>query len=244
MMTEFQTIGLRKPIKPPRLDSRDHVLDEGILSAIGNTPLVKLSRVTRDCNVQLYAKLEALNPGGSMKDRPALNILKHSLEAGIIGPGTIIIESSSGNMGIGLAQACSYLGLTFICVVDKKTTEQNIRLLKAYGANVEVIDQPHPQTNEYLQARLDRVQELLWEHENSFWPNQYANFYNSASHHQTMHEIAAALYDEVDYVFCAMSTCGTMRGCAEYIQLHNLHTKLYADNAKGSVIFGGQKQKR
>jgi N-(2-amino-2-carboxyethyl)-L-glutamate synthase len=244
MMTESESISLRNPIKPPRPERRDHALDEGILSAIGNTPLVRLSRIAKDCNVRLYAKLEALNPGGSMKDRPALNILKHSLEAGIIGPGTTVIESSSGNMGIGLAQACSYLGLPFICVVDKKTTEQNIRLLKAYGADVEVIDQPHPQTNEYLQARLDRVQELLWETENSFWPNQYANFYNPASHHQTMHEIAAALNDEVDYIFCATSTCGTMRGCAEYLQLHNLSTKLYAVDAKGSVIFGGQKQKR
>ncbi len=217
---------------------------EGILSAIGNTPLVQLKRVIADIDFRLYAKLECLNPGGSMKDRPALGILVHALESGDLKPGAVVIESSSGNMGIGLAQACLYFGLKFICVVDPKTTQQNIRLMKAYGAEVDLVKDPDPATGEYLQARLNRVQDLLGSNKNGFWPNQYANLHNSYAHHATMHEIVNALNGKVDYLFCATSTCGTLRGCAEYIRKQNLNTKLYAVDAVGSVIFGGKKADR
>jgi len=215
-----------------------------ILSAIGNTPLIRLSRIYEDLHFQLYAKLESLNPGGSMKDRPAFKIISNGLETGQLRPGSTVIESSSGNMGIGLAQACSLFGLRFICVVDPKTTQQNIRLLKAYGASVDMITEPDPLTGEYLQARIDRVRELLADTPGSFWPNQYANLFNPTAHHQTMQEIASALRGEVDYLFCAASTCGTMRGCAEYVETHGLRTQVYAVDAVGSVIFGGQKSKR
>jgi cysteine synthase A len=217
---------------------------EGILSAIGNTPLVQLKRVIADIDFRLYAKLECLNPGGSMKDRPALNILRHALDSRALKPGAVVIESSSGNMGIGLAQACLYLGLKFICVVDPKTTQQNIRLLKVYGAEVDMVKDPDPATGEYLQARLNRVQDLLGSNKSSFWPNQYANLHNSYAHHETMLEIVNALNGKVDYLFCATSTCGTLRGCAEYVGKENLSTKLYAVDAVGSVIFGGKKANR
>jgi N-(2-amino-2-carboxyethyl)-L-glutamate synthase len=219
-------------------------MHEGILSAIGNTPLVQLNRVFRDIDFKLYAKLECLNPGGSMKDRPALNILKHAMDSGILKPDSVVIESSSGNMGIGLAQACSILGLKFICVVDPKTTQQNIRLMKAYGAEVNMVTEPDPQTGEFLQARINRVQSLLWSTLNSFWPNQYANIHNPTAHHLTMAEIVKALDGKVDYLFCATSTCGTLRGCAEYIREQGMGTKIFAVDAVGSVIFGGQKAKR
>jgi cysteine synthase A len=217
---------------------------EGILSAIGNTPLIQLTRVFRDIDFRLFAKLECLNPGGSMKDRPAFSILKNAMESGILMPDSVVVESSSGNMGVGLAQACSCLGLQFICVVDPKTTQQNIRLLKAYGAKVDMVTQPDPNTGEFLQARIDRVQSLLWANENSFWPNQYANIENSSAHHQTMHEIVTALNGNIDFLFCATSTCGTLRGCAEYVRNNNLPIKVYAVDAVGSVIFGGEKAKR
>jgi cysteine synthase A len=219
-------------------------MHSNILSAIGNTPLIRLSRIYEDLHFQLYAKLEALNPGGSMKDRPAFKIISQGMESGQLRPGSTVIESSSGNMGVGLAQACSYFGLRFVCVVDPKTTQQNIRLLKAYGASVDMITEPDPATGEYLQARIDRVRELLDSTPGSFWPNQYANLFNPTAHHQTMHEIVAALRGEVDYLFCAASTCGTMRGCAEYVETHGLRTQVYAVDAVGSVIFGGQKAKR
>lgn len=222
-----------------------NMVSDGILAAIGQTPLVKLTRIFPNLHFDLYGKIEALNPGGSMKDRPAFNIIKRGIESGLIKPETVVIESSSGNMGIGLAQACTYFGLRFICVVDPKITAQNLRLLRTYGAEVDMVLHPDPASREYLQARIDRVKELRAEIENSFWPNQYSNEWNSLSHHQTMHEIVVALGRPADYVFCATSTCGTMRGCAEYIREHDMHTRVIAVDAVGSTIFGnGGKMKR
>jgi cysteine synthase A len=218
--------------------------NEGIISAVGNTPLIRLNRVFPNINFRLYAKLESLNPGGSMKDRAALSIIRHGIETGQIGPNSVIIESSSGNMGIGLAQTCAYFKLRFICVVDTKATAQNLRLLEAYGAAVDLVTEPDPQTGEFLQARLARVRSLLGSVKDSFWPNQYANIFNPQAHHQTMREVVEAFDENVDYLFCATSTCGTMRGCAEYIRAHNLKTKLVAVDAEGSIIFGGPSAKR
>lgn len=219
-------------------------MKEGILSAIGKTPLVKLTQVFKDSPFHLYAKLEALNPGGSMKDRPARRIIMQGIESGEIDADTVVVESSSGNMGIGLSQACAYYGLRFICVVDPKTTLQNIALMRAYGAEIDLVTEPHPVTGEYLQARLDRVAELNCSLPKSFWPNQYANLENPLAHHETMREIDQELGGDIDYLFCATSTCGTMRGCVEYIREHRLKTKVYAVDAVGSIIFGGQKSKR
>ncbi|HEX7331327.1 MAG TPA: 2,3-diaminopropionate biosynthesis protein SbnA [Pyrinomonadaceae bacterium] len=219
-------------------------MNQGILSAIGQTPLVSLEKVFKDIRFNLFAKLEGFNPGGSTKDRPAINIIRQGLRDGEITEQTTIIESSSGNMGIGLAQACSYLGLRFICVVDPKTTRQNIRLLETYGAEVNMVLTEELNGRDYLQARIDRVRELRHSIKNSFWPNQYASEGNSGAHHQTMDEIAAKLDGRVDYLFCATSTCGTIRGCVEYIRRHHLPTEVYAVDAVGSVIFGSRKAPR
>ena len=183
---------------------------EGILSAIGNTPLVNISRMFKGNHFQLFAKMEGLNPGGSAKDRVALSILKQAMDAGKIGPRTVIIESSSGNLGIAMAQACRYYGLRFICVVDPKTTQQNIRIIKAYDAEIDFITEPDPVTGEFIQARLNRAQALHRAIKDSFWPNQYANPANLEAHYRTtMHEIVTELDGRVDYLFCAVSTCGT-----------------------------------
>jgi cysteine synthase A len=217
---------------------------DGILSTIGNTPLVELCRVFSPSHFRLFAKLEFLNPGGSMKDRPALNILREAMNSGLISRNTLVVESSSGNMGVGLAQACSYYGLRFVCVVDKKTTTQNIRLMEAYGAQIDLVSEPDPVTGEFLQARLNRVAEIVTTTPDAFWPNQYTNLHNPLAHHQTMREVAAALGGQVDYLFCATSTCGTLRGCAEYARENGLQTKIIAVDAVGSVIFGGPSAKR
>lgn len=212
----------------------------GIVSAVGNTPLIKLSNFLEASHFNLFAKLEFLNPGGSVKDRPALKIIQRGLETGLITPDTTVVESSSGNMAIGLAQACSYFKLRLICVVDAKTTEQNIQLLKLYNAEVERIDRPHPITGEFLDARLARVKDLCTSIPNSFWPNQYANLLNPEAHHQTISEIVRDLNGKVDYLFVAVSTCGTVRGCAEYCRTHQLKTKVIAVDALGSKISSDQ----
>jgi len=147
-------------------------------------------------------------------------------------------------MGVGLAQVCGYHKLRFICVVDPKTTAQNINLLKAYNAEVEMVSERDALTGEYLPSRIRRVNELMQTFDDSFWPNQYASELNSGAHHQTMDEIMTELNGSLDYLFCATSTCGTLRGCAEYKKAHDLPTKIIAVDAVGSVIFGGKKAKR
>lgn len=219
------------------------MIKQNIVSMIGNTPLVQLSRIM-DVDFRLYAKLEGFNPGGSIKDRPALNLIESGLQSGDINAETTIIESSSGNLGIGMAQICSYYGLRFICVVDTKTTRTNLDILRAFGAEVSVVTEADAGTRELLQARIDRVQALREQIPNSYWPNQYTNIENARAHYVTMREILAELDNKVDYLFCATSSCGTLRGCAEYGMKHSPQTKIIAVDAMGSVIFGNKPQKR
>lgn len=220
-------------------------LGEGILTAIGGTPLVRLTKIFGPLHFRLYAKLEFMNPGGSSKDRPALAIVKDGMETGAITPNTVIVESSSGNMAISLAKICSYLGLRFICVIDPKTTEQNIRIMTTLGAEISRVTEPDPATGEYLPARIQRVRSLLQSIDNAFWPNQYANLNNPLAHSKTtMHEIASRLNHKVDYLFCGVSTGGTIRGCAEYVKEHGMNTQIIAVDAEGSAIFGGSRKKR
>lgn len=216
-----------------------------VLEAIGDTPLIRLRRLLPGSGLEIFAKLESFNPGGSLKDRPALRMLERALERGAVRADTVVVESSSGNMGIGLAQVCGYLGLRFLCVVDPRTTAQNIALLKAYGAEVEVVARPDPVTGEYLAARIARVHQVLEQIPNSFWPNQYANTDNAEAHRLgTMAEIMDALDGAADYVFCATSTCGTLRGCAEYVAARAVPARVVAVDAAGSAIFGGPKAER
>jgi cysteine synthase A len=235
---------LEKLTAAPRDETNARVHD-GILSTIGGTPLVRLRRFFPAARFQLLAKLESLNPGGSIKDRPALAILEDALHSGAIGPDTLVIESSSGNMGIGLAQACRYYGLRFLCVVDPKTAPANLRVLLAYGAEIDLVTEPDPETGEFLQARLNRVRELLSRVKDGFWPNQYVNLKNPDSHYDTtMREVAAALGNRIDFLFVATSTCGTVRGCGEYVRDHGLGTRVIAVDAVGSLIFSDVRAKR
>ncbi|HSX36328.1 MAG TPA: 2,3-diaminopropionate biosynthesis protein SbnA [Patescibacteria group bacterium] len=210
---------------------------------IGNTPLVRLRRLLPDGAFQVYAKLEMFNLGGSMKDRSSLNMLESGLKAGRIKTDTTVVESSSGNMGIGMAQACKRHGLRFICVVDERTNQQNIKMLRALGAIIDMVKQPSDGKS-LLEARLQRVRELLEANPNSYWPNQYTNVANPAAYQGMMHEIDAALNGKIDFLFCATGTCGTVRGCADYIKRHKLPTTVVAVDAVGSVIFGGTPKPR
>ena len=218
---------------------------EGILDAIGDTPLVSLRRLLDRSDIAVWAKLEAANPGGSAKDRPAAGMLRDALREGLIGPGTTVIESSSGNMGVGLAQACRYHGMHLICVVDARAHDTNIRTMRALGADVRIVTEPDPETGDLLVARLKLVADLLARTPGSFWPNQYANASNPAAHAAgTMREIDEALDGDVDYVFVATSTTGTLRGCVDYLRGHDRATKVVAVDAAGSALFGGRHGRR
>lgn len=215
-------------------------MEKGILAAIGQTPLIELERLLPSSHFRSFAKLESLNPGGSAKDRPARSMIRQAMQEGLIDADTVIIESSSGNMGIGLAQACRYHGLRFICVIDTKTTRQNQQIMRLYGAELDLVEQPDPETGELLQARLKRVAQLREQFPKHFWPNQYANLENAAAHFETtMREIHEALAPEggVDYVFVATSTCGTVRGCLDFVLRYDLATRVIAVDAQGSLIF-------
>lgn len=217
---------------------------DGILAAIGQTPLVRMRRLYPELPFQLYAKLEALNPGGSSKDRPARAILQSALESGEINSDSVVIESSSGNMGIGLAQICRFYGLRFICVVDARTAPQNLEILRAYGAEIQIIQVPD-ESGDLLKTRLRRVRQLREEIPNSFWPDQYANRMNDHSHYSTtIQEVVASLEGTLDYLFIAVSTCGTLRGCSDYLREKGLGTKIIGVDAEGSVIFGREPARR
>lgn len=217
----------------------------GILGCIGHTPLAELDGLLRDIPARVYAKLEMANPGGSIKDRTALNMLLHKIESGELVPHkSVVVESSSGNLAIGLAQICRYYGLRFVCVVDAKTTAQNLAILRAYQAEIEVIVDPDPDTGEFLPARIRRVKEVLATEPHAYWPNQYANPLNPLAHHETMREIVAALPGQLDYIFCATSTCGTLTGVASFVREHQLSTTVVAVDAVGSAIFGDENRKR
>ncbi len=217
----------------------------GVLDAVGGTPLVRLERLVDRAPIDVWAKLEETNPGGSVKARAATSMLRAAIDDGHVRAGGTVVESSSGNMGVGLAQACRYLGLRFVCVVDARTCASKIQLMRAYGARVHVVREPDPRTGDLLTARLDTVARIVRETPGAFWPDQYANVANAAAHAAgTMREIDSALDGQVDYLLVATSTGGTLRGCHDYLRAHGRATTLVAVDAEGSVLFGGTRGPR
>jgi len=207
----------------------------GIWSVIGSTPLVRLHRLFPEFPIELYAKLEFLNPGGSAKDRAAFRMVRSAIAEGRVAPGGVVVESSSGNMGIALAQACRYFGLRLVCVVDYRTTSANRKVLEAYGAEVEVVSE----TVDPLSARIQRVRERVAATPDAFWPNQYVNDDNPASHSSaTAVEIVKALGGAPDALFCPVSTCGTISGLDEGLARSGGHCRVYAVDLFGSALFG------
>ena len=209
----------------------------GVLSAVGATPLVELTRLLPGARFRTFAKLEAVNPGGSIKDRSARAMLAEAVRTGVVVPGrTVVVESSSGNLGIGLAQACRVYGLRFVCVVDPRTNPENIAIMRAYRAEVEVVTDVDPETAEYLPVRKRRVRELVATLPDAYCLDQYANPRNAWAHRTTMREIVEALDGRLDYLLCTISSCGTLRGCADYAREHGLSTRIVAVDAQGSGI--------
>ena len=218
-------------------------LKNGLLSTIGKTPLVRLEKLFPDFASNFYAKLEMFNPGGSSKDRTAWLMVSKAFENGKISQNSTIIESSSGNMAIGLAQVCRYFGLSLIVVTDPNINQRAILLLQVYGAQIERVTEADSDGN-YLNNRLERVAHLLDTIHDSYSPNQYYNDLNIAAHYETMREIVNNCPEPPNYILAATSTCGTIMGCARYVHEHNLDTKIVAVDAVGSAIFGSSKCKR
>lgn len=224
--------------------SRDGGIRDSIIDAIGHTPVIELRRLGHAWPFQIFAKLEGLNPGGSGKDRSAKLMILNALKAGEVDPDTVVIESSSGNMGVGLAQICRILGLRFICVTDIRSTPQTLAIMKLYGAEVICLDTPDAATGEWIPARLNRIELLRKEYRKTFVPSQYSNRWNAKAQIETIKEAFDALDGRVDFVFVATSSCGTLRGAWEFMQTNRAEAKLVAVDAVGSRIFGGESGER
>ncbi|WP_105168042.1 2,3-diaminopropionate biosynthesis protein SbnA [Pseudoalteromonas sp. T1lg23B] len=212
---------------------------DSILSCVGNTPTVRLSKMFPYQEHTVLAKLEMLNPGGSIKDRPAKFMVEQGIKRGDITPYSHIIESSSGNLAIALAMICQQHALPFTAVVDPKISPTNLKLLEIYGANIVQVTEKD-QNNGYLQTRIDTVKRLVAQTANAVWINQYANPDNWRSHYfGEAEEILKDLEVKVDYLVVGASTSGTLMGVARRLKEANKNLKVVAVDITGSVLFGG-----
>ena len=211
---------------------------DSVFDCVGNTPVVTLRRLFPEPDVEVLAKLELLNPGGSMKDRSARHIVEAGLREGSIPPGSRLIESSSGNFGIALAIAARIHDLRFTCVVDPKTTRANVAILRGLGADVEIVSE-RDHAGGYLHSRLRRVKELVAAVPDAIWVNQYANERNwEAYYHGTGAELSEQLVHPPEYLFAAVSTTGSILGCSRRLRERFPALQVIAVDAVGSVIFG------
>lgn len=216
--------------------STPHRLIERLPLALGvlrATPIVALE----DERLQLFAKLDFLNGIGSIKDRPALWILRRAIERGEIGPDTTIVESSSGNFACALAAFARLLELKFVAVIDPNIAPANEALLRSYCHQVVKVA-ARDETGGYLTTRLSTVERIMADLSDAYWPNQYGNPDGMDAHYQlTAAEIIEAL-PTVDYVFIGVSSAGTIAGVSRRLKEHNPQVTIVAVDAEGSVIFG------
>ncbi|MBN3845499.1 2,3-diaminopropionate biosynthesis protein SbnA [Paraburkholderia sp. Ac-20342] len=216
------------------------MIGRNIVDCVGGTPLVRLDRLYAQHEAEVFAKLEMLNPAGSIKDRPAGYIVERGLADGTIAPGAHIIESSSGNLAIALAMVCRVKGLRFTAVVDPKISPTNLKILRCYGAGIEQVNRKDSQGG-YLETRIARVQEMLAGDTSAVWINQYGNPRNWESHfHGEGDEIARALEQPADVLVLGVSTSGTVLGIARRLRRAWPELKVVAVDAVGSVLFGAK----
>lgn len=189
---------------------------------------------------RVIVKLEGFNITGSIKIKTALSLLDDAQERGLATPGkTTIVESSSGNLGVALSCACSQRGFGFICATDPSMSRSNLLAMRAYGAQVLTVSEPHPQEG-FVGARIALVRELVRNDPDCLWLNQYANPANQRAHAaETAREILAHV-PRPDWLVIGVGTSGTFMGCAEVFRRESPLTRLVAVDPVGSVIFGGK----
>ncbi len=210
----------------------------GLLDQIGNTPLEPIYLVI-DGNIRkIYLKLEGANPAGSVKDRTGYALVNDLEQRGLLREGSVVVESTSGNLGVALAMICRAKGYPFLAIVDPKTTPENLVKMRALNAMIELIDQPDANGG-YLLSRLARIQELCQLSDKYAWTNQYSNDANPNAHYKTTGpEIYRQLDGEVDAVFAAVSTGGTLAGIGRFFREFSPSTHIIGVDARGSVAFG------
>jgi cystathionine beta-synthase len=206
-----------------------------ILETIGNTPLVKLNRITRDVKATVLAKVETTNPGNSVKDRMALQMIEDAEKDGRIKPGGTIIEGTSGNTGMGLALACIVKGYKLICTMSDKQSKEKMDILRAVGA--EVIVCPTNVAPEDPRSYYSVARRLATEIPNSFYVNQYDNLSNTKAHYlNTGPEIWEQTDGKITHFVVGVGTGGTVSGVGRYLKEKNPNIKVWGVDTYGSVF--------
>ncbi len=207
-----------------------------VIEAIGRTPLVRLSRIHPPGN--LVAKVEHMNPGGSIKERIAVSMIDAAERDGLLGPGGTIVEPTSGNTGVGLALVGAVRGYRVICTVPDKVSAEKIRQLEAYG--VEVVVTPTDRLPEDEDSYYGVARKLAAEIEGAFHPNQYFNPANPAAHEATTApEIWAQTDGSIDVLVAGVGTGGTITGCARYLRARKPAIQIVGADPEGSIYTAG-----
>ena len=206
-----------------------------VLQLIGKTPLVKLNYVTKGIEAQVYVKLENMNPGGSVKDRIGIAMIEAAERDGRLKPGSLIIEPTSGNTGIGLALAAKLKGYNCLFVMTDKASQERVRYLKALGADVLIVSSAAKMSSpEYYWNTAKRLSEEL---PNAIMLNQYDNPANPAIHECTTGpEIWNDTDGTVTHFIAGVGTGGTITGTARYLKSQNPHLKVIAADPVGSIL--------
>jgi cystathionine beta-synthase len=214
-------------------------IKDSILDAIGETPLVELSRLGADLRPRLVAKVEALNPGGSIKDRIALGLIEAAEREGRLKPGGTIIEPTSGNTGTGLAIVALLKGYRVIAVMPDKMSREKIDLLRAYGAEVVVAPtEVPPDSPESYYRVADRLTEEI---PGAFQPNQYFNQANPEAHYQTTGpEIWRQTAGRITHFVTGVGTGGTITGAGRFLKEQNPEIQVIGADPVGSIYSGGE----
>ncbi len=216
---------------------------ENILGIVGNTPLVKLNKITKDVNATILAKLEFMNPGGSVKDRMAVYMVEKAVKNGLLKPGGTIVEATSGNTGIGLAMYAAVKGFKAIFTIPDKMSQEKINLLKAFGA--EVIVCPTAVPPDSPESYYEVAKKIHRETPNSYFVNQYHNEDNVEAHYMTTGpEIWEQTGGKIDYFVAGAGTGGTISGAGKFLKEKNPDIKIIAVDPVGSVYHDWFKYKR
>lgn len=207
-----------------------------VLELIGNTPMVKLNRVVEPDMAEILAKVESFNPGGSVKDRICLAMIKEAERKNLLKPGSTIIEPTSGNTGIGLAMICAVQGYRCILVMPETMSLERIYILKSYGAEVVLT-----RGIEGMQGSIKKAGTLLEKIPNSFMPQQFKNQANPQVHRETTaKEILTAADGRVDAFVAGVGTGGTITGVGEVLKEHHPAVRIVAVEPKTSAVLSGE----
>ena len=208
---------------------------DNILQTVGNTPLVRLNRLTRDCKATVLAKVEYFNPGGSVKDRIAIAIVAEAEAKGLLKPGGTIVEATSGNTGTGLAMVASVKGYRAILCMPDKVSIEKINLLKSFGA--EVVITPTAVPPDSPESYYEVAKRLAREIPGAYLANQYHNPTNPEAHFKsTGPEIWKQTGGKIDYFVAGMGTGGTITGIARYLMSQNPKIKVVGADPVGSIL--------